>query len=111
MDKNTQTFISRFLSERDDTGRFIVVSKRTGRKYFVEPMGQPKTDWGSIDPATGNLMNKKGWQKNEGSIHPKDSLITSENGFDMDKVVVLEPGISPHAYIDMLDEKYPTLVR
>lgn len=29
-------FASRFLKDHDDTGRFIVVSKRTGRRYFVE---------------------------------------------------------------------------
>lgn len=64
-------------------------------------------DWGSIDPATGNLMTKKGWKKNKGSIEANESMITKENGFE--KIHNLEPGISPHAYIDMLDAKYPTI--
>lgn len=103
-------FNKRFLHERDDTGRFIVVSTRTGKKYYVEPQGDPHIEWGSIDPASGKLMVKKGWKKNQGSIDPKDSLITEANGFDPEKIVTLEPGISPNAYIDMLDAKYPDKV-
>lgn len=42
-----------------DTGRFWVMAK--GRKFLVEPIGPERpADWGSIDPATGQLMNKKG---------------------------------------------------
>lgn len=37
--KMTNDFSSRFLRDRDDTGRFIVASKRTGRRYFVEAVG------------------------------------------------------------------------
>lgn len=101
-------FTSRFLKNRDDTGRFIVVSKRTGRKYFVEAIGKPRIEWGSIDPSNPDkLMTKKGWCKNEGSIDARDSMITKENGFS--KIHDLKPGISPHAYIDMLDAQYPTI--
>jgi len=101
-------FTSRFLKNRDDTGRFIVVSKRTGRKYFVEAIGDPHIEWGSIDPSNpDHLMTKKGWKKNAGSIDARDSMITKENGFS--KIHDLKPGISPHAYIDMLDAQYPTI--
>ena len=43
--KDTQDFNKRFLSDRDDTGRFIVVSARTGKKYYVEPMGDAHVEW------------------------------------------------------------------
>lgn len=106
--KMTNDFSSRFLRDRDDTGRFIEVSRRTGRRYYVEAIGDPHISWGSIIPGTNDLMVKKGWKKNKGSIEPEESLITEENGFS--KIHNLEPGISPHAYIDMLDAKYPDKV-
>ena len=95
----------KFLVNTDETGRFIVHSARTGKTYAVEPMGNVKTDWGSIDPATGNLMNKKGHDKYRGSIDPEDSLITEENGFK--NIQVLDIGTSPFHAIDVLDSKYP----
>lgn len=98
---------SKFLTKSDETGRFIVFSQRTGKTYFVEPIGDVKTDWGSIDPATGNLMNKKGHDKYRGSVDEKDSLITKENGFE--KITLLDKGVSPHHAIDVLDSKYPSL--
>jgi hypothetical protein len=94
-----------FLQNRDDTGRFIVTSERTGRTYFVEAIGDPHIAWGSINPGETKLMNKKGHDKYRGSVDEKDSLITNENGFT--KIHELEVGMSPHAYIDMLDAKYP----
>ena len=30
-----------FLIDTSDTGRFIVKSKRTGKIYYVEPIGDP----------------------------------------------------------------------
>lgn len=101
-------FVKRFLTNTDDTGRFIVTSKRTGKKYFVEAIGDPRVKWGSIDPATGNLMNKKGHDKYRGSVDAKDSLITEENGFS--KIHNLEPGVSPLMAIDAIDAKYPDAV-
>jgi hypothetical protein len=99
----------RFLTNTDETGRFIVTSQRTGKSYFVEPIdAQSKTDWtgwGSVDPATGKLMNKPGFRKYHGAVKPEDSLVTEENGFS--KVHDLEPGMSPHAYIEYLDAQYP----
>jgi hypothetical protein len=99
----------RFLTNTDETGRFVVFSQRTGKTYYVEPIdGKSKTDWtewGSIDPATGKMMNKPGFRKYAGAVKPEDSLITKENGFD--KVHELEPGQSPLAYIDTLDAAYP----
>lgn len=101
-------FEKRFLSNTDETGRFIVSSKRTGRKYYVEAVGDPHTKWGSINPGETKLMNKPGAGKYRGSIDEKESMISLENGFD--KVHELEAGMSPHSYIDWLDSQYPDKV-
>lgn len=96
-----------FFTNTDQTGRFIVYSQRTGKQYAVEAVGDPHVVWGSINPGETKLMNKKGHDKYRGSVDEKDSLIKLENGFS--KVHNLEAGMSPHAYIDMLDAKYPSL--
>lgn len=102
---------SKFLTNTDDTGRFIVYSKRTGRSYFVEPiMGAHTPEWGSIDPATGNLMHKKGDGKYKGGIRADESLITPENGFAPEKITMLDVGVSPLNAIDVIDAKYPDAV-
>ena len=62
--KMTNDFSSRFLRDRDDTGRFIEVSRRTGRRYYVEAIGDPHISWGSIIPGDdSHLAIKKGWVK------------------------------------------------
>ena len=97
---------SKFLTNTDDTGRFIVYSPRTGKTYYVEPIETAHTPkWGSIDPATGNLMHKKGDGKYRGGISPHESLITKENGFT--KIHELDRGTSPHLAIDYIDSQYP----
>ena len=78
----TEEFRTKFLTKTEDSSRFIITSFRTGRTYYVEPVGNVRTEWGSIDPATGDLMNKKGDGKYRGSVDAKDSLITKENGFE-----------------------------
>lgn len=95
-----------FLTNTDETGRFIVTSGRTGKTYFVEPIkGANTPKWGSIDPATGDLMNKKGHDKYTGAVSEKESLITENNGFK--NITVLENGVSPMSAIEALDSKYP----
>jgi len=102
-------FTKRFLTNTDETGRFIVSSIRTGAKYYVEVLADAHTpDWGSIDPASGDLMHKKGDGKYTGGIKSKDSMITKENGFE--KIHTLDVGTSPHAYIEMLDAQKPDRV-
>jgi hypothetical protein len=96
----------KFLINSEDTGRFVVKSKRTGKKYFVEPIGDPHIEWGSIDQSTGKFNVKKGWKKNKGSIDKEDSMINTENGFE--KIHELKAGESPLVYIDNLDSKYPS---
>jgi len=93
-----------FLIHSEDTGRFIIKSKRTGRTYFIEPQGDAHIEWGSIDQTTGKMNVKKGWKKNKGSTEREDSLITEENGFN--KITTLKAGVSPIKYIEELDLKY-----
>jgi len=97
-----------FLVDSSVTGRMIVTSFRTGRSYYVECLDDKEQDrlqWGSIDPATGKLMVKKGWMKYKGSIDESESLITLENGFK--KIHTIEAGQSPADYINKLDAQYP----
>jgi len=101
-----KTLRGKFLIDSESTGRFIVKSKRTGKKYFVEAIGDPHVEWGSLDQSSGKLMVKKGWKKNKGSIDKDESMITPDNGFE--KIHELQPGTSPLIYIDALDSKYPT---
>lgn len=104
--KNTEEFRRNFLTDTDDTGRFVIKSQRTGRTYFVEPIGADRpADWGSINPATGDMMVKKGWGKNRGSIDKDESLITKENGFD--EIHLIGPGSSPQSKVQELDAQYP----
>lgn len=94
----------KFFKDTDHTGRFIIVSYRTGRKYYVEPLDGDKVKWGDLNPATGKVEGSYG-QKYKGSINEKDSLITEENGFK--NIQFLQPGVSPIRYIDQLDDQYP----
>jgi hypothetical protein len=91
-----------FLTNRDDTGRFIVYSPRTGISYYVEPLDGDRTpSWGDMDPATKELTGAYG-VKYKGSIHPGESLITEDNGFK--NIVVLAPGTSPYSEIECTDK-------
>lgn len=99
--------IKNFLVNSEETGRFTVTSHRTGRKYFVEAIGDPHVEWGSIDQTTGKFNTKKGWKKNRGSIDACDSMIEEDKGFD--KIHNLERGTSPLIYIAELDSRYPTI--
>lgn len=97
---------TKFLTNTDETGRFIYISERTGKTYFVEPiLGAHTPKWGSVDPATGKLMHKKGDGKYTGAVEKEDSLITEENGFR--NIQTLKPGISPLHALEVIDSKYP----
>jgi hypothetical protein len=106
--KTTVEFRKKFLENRDETGRLYVTSYRTGKIYFVEPIGPDRSaDWGSYNPSTGNVEHKKGFDKFRGAIDEKDSLITKENGFE--EIHYSGVGGSFMSVIDQLDAKYPDL--
>ena len=100
MDKD---FVKKFMVNRDETGRFIVRSMKTGISYYVECLDtNERTDWGDLDPVTKKMTGSYG-DKYKGSIRPEESLITKENGFE--KIHTLNPGVSPLDYINMIDEE------
>lgn len=70
----------RFLVNSSETGRFIVKSLITNRSYYIEPIGDNRSNWGDVNPATGKLEGNYGG-KYKGSISEGESLITEENGF------------------------------
>lgn len=96
--------IKNFLVNSDDTGRFIVTSLKTGRKYYVEPIDDgSRVDWGDINPATKKIEGDYG-SKHKGAVKESESLIKEDNGFS--NIVTLPAGYSPLAYIEELDKKY-----
>ena len=97
------TFLQRFLTGTDNTGRFIVKSKITGIVYCIEPIdnGKPKVLWGDLDPATKKLTGDYG-HKRRGAVTEAESLITEENGL---KNIAVFKG-SPLGEIDRRDRLY-----
>ena len=97
--------IKNFLVNSEETGRHIVYSIRTGKRYFIEPIDNSSrsADWGDVDPVTKKVTGSYG-SKYTGSVTEKDSMITKENGFD--KIHYVDG--SPYCIIDELDKKYPT---
>ena len=89
----------RDLPPSEMTGRFLVTTK-SGRKFLVEPIGYTRTAFGDINPATKQVEGNYG-EKYPGSIDPKDSVISKENGFK--NIIMMEPGESPLSYIDQLE--------
>ncbi len=93
-----------FLINSENTGRYIVISEKTKRKYYVETIGSnTSADWGSYNPSTGNIEHKKGDGKHRGSIDRCESMITEK---DFDNIHYLPSGVSPLAFIEELDKKY-----
>ena len=102
----TEEVRKKFFFETEHSGRFVVHSFRTGKKYYVEPIEGKTVKWGDLNPATGQVEGNYG-SKYRGGIKAKDSLITEENGFS--NIQLLPPGHSPAAMIEELDSKYPTI--
>lgn len=89
--------IKNFLVNSDETGRHIIYSMRTGKRYFVEPIGNGRGgDWGWSNKTSG---------KYTGSIIEKESIITTNNGFNNIETVVG----NPYQAIIERDKQYPTL--
>lgn len=94
--------IKNFLVNSEDTGRFIITSLKTGKKYYVEPIDNGnKTEWGDLNPCTNKIEGDYG-SKHKGAVTEKESLITPENGFE--NIVTLPPGYSITDYIENLEK-------
>ena len=92
----------RFLTNTDETGRFVVKSFTTGISYYVEPIGDGHFEkWGDVDPSTKKMTGSYG-EKYAGSIRKEESLITEDNGF----VNISEVKGSPLSEIYERDKEY-----
>ena len=99
MDKD---FTKRFLTNTDETGRFIVKSLKTGKTYYVEAIDEgERMRWGDYNPAT-KTFETSNYGKYKGSVKPEESMVTEENGFK--KIHTLGVGESPLDYIDRLEK-------
>lgn len=96
--------LKKFVTDTDETGRMIVTSLKTGKKYFVEAIGSGYNEvWGDVDPATKKMTGSYG-DKYTGSVRPEQSLITEENGFK--NITTLKVGESPFNEIERRDKEY-----
>lgn len=106
--KENSNISKRFLTNTDETGRFIVKSLTTGKTYYIEPIGNGyPADWGDINPATKQIEGSYG-QKYTGCVTEKESLITEDNGFT--KIEVLDKGVSPLSVIELRDKEYEIIM-
>tara|TARA_R110000796_G_scaffold96044_1_gene201528 strand:+ start:1808 stop:2122 length:315 start_codon:yes stop_codon:yes gene_type:complete len=93
-----------FLTNRDETGREMVIFPETGKQYFIEyiePRVMKNVSWGDVDPATKKLTGSYGGKSN-GAIKEEDSMITKENGFNDIK----EGKGSPYWKIQQMHNEY-----
>lgn len=90
-----------FLVNRDETGREYVHYKNPDKTYFIEWIGNGHSAWGDFDPVTKKFTGNYG-AKHRGSVTPKESLITKENGFDE----IHEGKGSAYAHCDFLYNKW-----
>ena len=101
----TEDIKKRFFENRDETGRYMITSNVTGRNYYIEPIGDGRmADWGSYNPSTGNVEQKKGAGKFSGSVTENESIITEANGFK--NIETLPIGTSPEAEVYRRDKEY-----
>jgi hypothetical protein len=100
-----EDFKKRFLVDSEHTGRFVVTSLVTGKKYFVECIENSSrpASWGDINPSTKKLEGDYG-NKYRGGIKADESMISKENGFD--KIHDIPVGTSINDYIDRVDKEY-----
>lgn len=68
-----------------EDGRYFITDVKTGRKFLVEPIGDPHITWGDVNPATKKIEGDYG-EKYKGCIDEKDTMITEKNGFKNIKI-------------------------
>jgi hypothetical protein len=87
------------MNSTAETGRYLVIDQKTGRKFLVEPIGDPHIGWGDVNVVTKKLEGDYG-DKYQGSIREEESIITEDNGFK--NIKTLKIGESPMNYINEL---------
>jgi hypothetical protein len=103
----TKVTLKNFLVDSENTGRHIVTSIRTGRKYYVEPVFKSafpsfSYEYDFFSQTDGSLMEEFIY----GCVPPESSIVTKENGFD--EVHFIDSG-SPYDKINEIDKGYPSL--
>jgi hypothetical protein len=83
----------------NDSGRYMVIDQKTGRKFLIEPIGDSHINWGDVNPATKKIEGNYG-EKYRGSINIEDSIITEANGFK--NIITLKVAENPMDYINKL---------
>ena len=74
--EKTKNIVKNILVDSDEAGKHIVYSIKTGRRYYIEPIGDGRGgDWGSYNPGTGNIEHKKGDGKYTGSVKEEDTVM------------------------------------
>ena len=87
----------------EETGRYYIKSLKTGKTWCIEPIGDPHTSWGDVNPATKELEKGNYGQKYRGSIDEEESIITKENGYE--KIYYTGIGCSPESFIENLEKE------
>ena len=90
-----------FLINRDETGREIMLFPEPGKKYYIEWIGDGHSKWGDFDPVTKKFIGSYG-TKYRGSVTPKESVITKENGFEK----IYEGKGSAYAKVNWIHEQW-----
>ena len=83
------------------TGRYVVVDQKTGRRFVVEPISErdQKID-GQVFTNGGIGGDSVKNDQRGGSVREEDSVITPENGFG--RIEYAKPGESPMDVIDRM---------
>jgi hypothetical protein len=76
-------------TKKKSTGRYYISDIKTGKKYCVEPIGKPRTEF-------GDSLH----EKCDGSITEAESIITEANGFTN-----IGYAQNPMDYIEQLEKK------
>ena len=107
--KNVKPEVMKNLPPTSETGRYFVHSSILNKTFCVEPIGDHpdnlRSEWGDVNPVTKKLEKGSYGNKNKGSIRMKDSIISKENGFENDGIL-LGVGTSPEGYITMLEQDH-----
>jgi len=83
-----------------ENGRFYYTGKN-GKVWCIEPIGDPHTSWGDVDPATKTLHKDNYGKKYKGSIDEEESIITKENEYE--NIYFTGIGVSPISFIENLE--------
>jgi len=83
-----------------ESGRYYIKDEATGRRFWVEPMGERPTEKVFKNGGVGGDAEKNKSTPKGGSVTSAQSALTPENGFFEEDIVVIGPHMSPEGFID-----------